>query len=228
VFRAIWARVRQFWTAEKWVRVTDDERNVRWLGLNLSSEAMAQLRRQAQANPDEVKAALAGAVGSVAELDCDIIIEEAPDALTPQIEQFQSLVELKKYDAANEIPFRAIVRAMPNLKDKQAFLKDMDAQAMQRAQAAQVAQTQQNVPAAQALQALQVRGAQAEVAETESKAALNFAKARDVERAHVTEPVSPFAAEVGEHGSLGPLEQDHRRADAKKNCGGSCSCAGCA
>ena len=73
----------------------------------------------------------------MAELDCDIVIDEAPDQLTPQIEQFQSLVELKKYDAAGEIPFRAIVRAMPNLKDKQAFLKDMEAQAAQRAQAGQ-------------------------------------------------------------------------------------------
>ena len=25
VFRAVWARIRQFWTAEKWIRVTDDE-----------------------------------------------------------------------------------------------------------------------------------------------------------------------------------------------------------
>jgi hypothetical protein len=65
----------------------------------------------------------------VAELDCDIVIEDAPDDLTPQIEQFHGLVELKKYGAAGEIPFRAIVRAMPNLKDKQMFLKDMDEQA---------------------------------------------------------------------------------------------------
>ena len=129
VFRAVWARVRQFWTAEKWVRVTDDERNVRWLGLNLDPYAMAQLRMRAQEFPQEAQASLAGVVGPLAELDCDIIIDEAPDSLTPQIEQFQSLVELKKYDAAGEIPFRAIVRAMPNLKDKQMFLKDMEAQA---------------------------------------------------------------------------------------------------
>ena len=166
VFRAIWSRVRQVWTAEKWVRVTDDERNVRWLGLNLDPVTMVQLRAHAEANPEAARASLAGAIGSVAELDCDIIIEEAPDALTPQIEQFQSLVELKKYDAGNEIPFRAIVRAMPNLKDKQAFLKDMEAQAMQRAQAVQGTVEQ-----------LKLRGAQAEVAETESKAALNVAKA---------------------------------------------------
>lgn len=163
VFRAIWARVRQYWTAEKWVRVTDDERNVKWLGLNLDPYAMAQFQMRARANPEEAQAAVAGVVGALAELDCDIIIDEAPDSLTPQIEQFQSLVELKKYDAAGEIPFRAIVRAMPNLKDKQAFLKDMEEQAAQRAQGG--------------MQALQLRGAQAEVAETESKAALNVAKA---------------------------------------------------
>ena len=75
-------------------------------------------------------------------------------------------MELKKYDTAGEIPFRAIVRAMPNLKDKQAFLKDMDAQAERRAEEGKAAQ------------ALQLRGAQAEVAETESKAAVNLAKAK--------------------------------------------------
>jgi hypothetical protein len=168
VFRCVWARVRQFWTAEKWVRVTDDERNVKWLGLNLDPYAMAQLQMHAQAFPEEAQAALAGAAGPLAELDCDIIIDEAPDSLTPQIEQFQALVELKKYDRAGEIPFSAIVRAMPNLKDKQGFLKEMEQQAQQRAQGVQQSQD---------LQQLQQRGAVAKVAETESKAALNFARA---------------------------------------------------
>jgi hypothetical protein len=34
VYRAIWNRIRQFWTDEKWVRVTDDERNLKFVGLN--------------------------------------------------------------------------------------------------------------------------------------------------------------------------------------------------
>ena len=51
--------------------------------------------------------------------------------LTPQIEQ----VELKKkYDAAGEIPFRAIVRAIPNLRDMD--LKDLEEQVARKAQAA--------------------------------------------------------------------------------------------
>ncbi|MDQ8730548.1 hypothetical protein [Bradyrhizobium sp. LHD-71] len=165
VFRSLWARVRQFWTAETWVRVTDDERNVKWLGLNLDPFAIAQINMRARAFPDEARATLAGVTGPLATLDCDIIIDDAPDGLTPQIEQFQSLVELKKFDTAGEIPFRAIVRAMPNLKDKQAFLKDMDAQAQRKAEAGQ------------GMQALQLRGAQAEVAETESKVVSNVAKA---------------------------------------------------
>ena len=29
---ATWLRIRQFWTSEKWIRVTDDEKNTRWVG----------------------------------------------------------------------------------------------------------------------------------------------------------------------------------------------------
>lgn len=121
VFRAIWARIRQYWTEEKWVRVTDDERNVKWLGLNIdpARQQMAMADPQAQER-------IAGMIGSIAELDCDIIIDDAPDGLTPQLEQFQSLVELKKMDANGELPFRAIVAAMPNLKNKQQVMAEMD------------------------------------------------------------------------------------------------------
>lgn len=34
VYRAIWNRIRQVWTDERWIRVTDDERNLRFVGLN--------------------------------------------------------------------------------------------------------------------------------------------------------------------------------------------------
>lgn len=119
VFRAIWYRIRQYWTAEKWVRVTDDERNVKWLGLNIDPQQAEVLKQQ---YPDKI----AGTVSSVAQLDCDIIIDDAPDGLTPQLEQFQSLVELKKMDANGELPFRAILMAMPSLKNKEQVLAAMD------------------------------------------------------------------------------------------------------
>lgn len=34
VYRSIWNRIRQVWPSERWIRVTDDERNVRFVGLN--------------------------------------------------------------------------------------------------------------------------------------------------------------------------------------------------
>lgn len=204
VFRSLWARVRQYWTAEKWIRVTDDERNVKWLGLNVPPEQMQLMQQAAQQNPEAAQK-LAGMVGSIAELDCDIIIDQAPDSLTPQIEQFQALVELKKFDSEGEIPFRAIVRAMPNLKDKQAFLKDMEEQAEKKAQASQP------------MQQLQMRGAVAEVTETESKAALNMAKAQaegmpDQQAPQQPEQQEPFAAEK----ALAEIKQILAGADDKR------------
>lgn len=164
VFRAIWNRIRQYWTAERWIRVTDDERNVKWVGLNVDPRMVEMLKQQ---NPQEAER-IAGIVGNVAELDCDIIIDEAPDSLTPALEQFQALVELKKFDTGNEIPFRVLIEAAPNLKNKDKILGDMDKRAEQQAQD----------PATQQAKQLQLRGAAAEVQKTESEVAKNMAQAR--------------------------------------------------
>lgn len=163
VFRAVWNRIRQFWTAEKWIRVTDDEQNVKWVGMNVDP---AQMQMAMQQNPEAAQK-IAGIVGSVAELDCDIIIDEAPDSLTPQLEQFQSLVELKKFDATGEIPFKSIVRASPNLKVKQQILKDMEAREQQQAKANET------------VQQVKMRGAVAEVQNTEADTRLKLAKAHE-------------------------------------------------
>jgi hypothetical protein len=128
VFKKIWNRIRQFYTAEQWVRITDDERNVKWVGMNVDPQ---QVQMAMQNNP-EMAEKISGVVKSVAELDCDIIIDEVPDGIVPAVEQFQSLVELKQFDTNNEIPFRAIVAASPNLKDKQRFLEAIDKQAEER------------------------------------------------------------------------------------------------
>ena len=162
VYRAIWYRIRQYWTAEKWVRVTDDERNVKWLGLNIPPDQAEMLKAQ---NPDKI----AGTVASIAELDCDIIIDDAPDGLTPQLEQFQSLVELKKMDANGEMPFRAIVAAMPNLKNKEQVMAAMD-EAKQTPP--EVAQLQQM------MKQLEMAMAEAKVANEQASARLKDAQAQ--------------------------------------------------
>lgn len=39
VYRQIWARIKQYWTEEKWIRVTDDRDTLRWVGLNTQVKA---------------------------------------------------------------------------------------------------------------------------------------------------------------------------------------------
>jgi hypothetical protein len=163
VFRAIWNRIRQYWTGQKWIRVTDDEVNVKWVGVNVDPQ---QVQMAMQQNP-EMQGKIAGVIANVAELDCDIIIDEVPDVILAQ-EQFQQLLEMKQYDAENEIPFRELILAS-SIKDKQKFVQAMDKRAAERQQSPEVQQAKQ----------VEMAGAVAQVKETESKATLNMAKARE-------------------------------------------------
>ena len=183
VFRAIWNRVRQYWTAEKWIRVTDDERNVKWVGLNVDPS------RVQMASPEQQQM-IAGVVGRVAELDCDITIDEAPDSVVPALEQFEALVTLKQFDLDGEIPLIEMVKAVPNLKNRVSFIKGMEERAQQR---------QQN-PAAQAGEKLQLAGAEAEVADKRAAAMLKEAQARKA------------MADAGAGGPEGPSEIDLAKA----------------
>ncbi len=72
VYRAVWNRIRQMWTAERWIRVTDDERNMKFVGLNqqvtlamLVQEAMQGDEKAVQKlsqsiNPQLLQAAMQG------------------------------------------------------------------------------------------------------------------------------------------------------------------------
>lgn len=151
VFRKVWFRIRQFWTAEKWIRVTDDERNVKWVVMNMPPE---QLQMIAAQNPEMAKQ-ISGYVSNVAELDCDIIIDDAPDAITPALEQWEALVELTK--AGIPIPPDVLIEAAPNLKNKEKLLERM------------------NEPSPQT--EMQQRGQMAEVADKEAAAQLKQAQA---------------------------------------------------
>lgn len=150
VFRAIWNRIRQFWTSEEWVRVTDDERNMKWVGVNVDP---ARVQMAMQQDPS-LAGKISGVVRNVAELDCDIIIDEVPDSVTPALEQWQGLVELAKAGVA--IPPDVLVKSAPNLKNKDALLEQM------------------NKP--NPAQELQQRGAMAKVADTEAAAGLKQAQ----------------------------------------------------
>lgn len=180
VFRAIWARIRQYWTEEKWIRITDDERHIKWVGMNLDPEKMQQLQIMAQQDPQSASK-IAGVIGSVAELDCDIIIDEVPDVIASQ-EQFEKLVELKRFDVNNELPFRALVAAS-SIKDKGKMLEEMD-------------KAKQTDPLAEEAKKIAVAGEAAKVEETKSKTVLNFSKAQEAGQPEIGAPQQPQEYEL--------------------------------
>ena len=134
VYRAIWNRVRQFWTGEKWIRVTDDENNLRWVPLNRPVprwEEMARIaEEQGKPLPPEVIEQLKAdpktqdqvrTENQLAELDVDIVVDDGPDSVTVQSEQYQQLIELKKA-APNEIPTKLVIHAS-QLRNKEQLLE---------------------------------------------------------------------------------------------------------
>lgn len=158
VFRAIWNRIRQFWTGEKWLRVTDDEQNVKWVGINVDPQMMQMQMAQ---NP-EMADRISGMVSNVAQLDCDIIIDEAPDSITPALEQWQALVDLGR--AGVQFPPKVYIKAAPNLKNKKALLDEMD----------------QPNPQQQMAQQIEIQGKAAEVKLTEAQTLKTMAEAQNL------------------------------------------------
>lgn len=103
VYRKAWRRVKQFWTAEEWVRVTDDDKSVRWVGMNtpMMMDPMTGQPIEGQPQPGQPampmmdpKTGQPAMRNQVAELDIDIIIDDAPHVGTMQQEEFAKLAEL--------------------------------------------------------------------------------------------------------------------------------------
>jgi hypothetical protein len=131
MYRKAWNRVRQYWTGEMWVRVTDDEDKVKFVGLNqpvLQGDLLAEQLKN-DPRPPEEKAALLQQIAAdpqmqqpvmdggkpklknnVATMDVDIIIDEAPDTITVQAEEFDKLVRLAESGSV-QIPGKALITA---------------------------------------------------------------------------------------------------------------------
>lgn len=140
VYKKIWNRIHQYWKAEKWIRVTDDEQNLRWVGLNkpttkgevvlqkaqeqnIPPEQLQQLQQQIASNPAMKE--IDHTHNDVVEMDVDIVLDDVPDAITSQIEDFQTLGEMVK--SGFPIPPLAVIEASP-LTNKSKILKMMKEQ----------------------------------------------------------------------------------------------------
>lgn len=179
VYRKIWNRIRQYWDAPRWIRVSDDERNLRWVGLNTPKTMLDVAKERLEGDPEaERKLAILAqdpraqmvmeVQNPVAEIDIDIVLDEGMDTPTVQAEQFDAL--MKMLPGLQQMPpqvMRLIVTAS-SLRDKDKLLELID----QMEQAGQ-----QPDPMQQQVQQLGFAKAQADLEETQSKAIKNIADA---------------------------------------------------
>lgn len=142
IYKMIWAAVRQYWTAQKWIRVTDDEKNVRFVGLNKPLTLAEQILKRAtkEGIPEDVakqdlrqRAADPYVAHQLqqpvsmenvpAEMEMDIILEEVPDSANIQQEQFEILAKLAQ--AGIQFPPKVYIQASA-LRDKQKLIELLD------------------------------------------------------------------------------------------------------
>jgi hypothetical protein len=129
-YRAMWESIKQFWTAPKWIRVTDDENAPRFVGLNMPEPVIDPQTGQMQIDPMTGQPVMKA--NSPADMDVDIVIDSTPDTAVIQEEQFQRLAELVQ--AGMPIPPDVLIEASSLPKKKLLLDKLKQAQEQQSQQ----------------------------------------------------------------------------------------------
>lgn len=137
VYRKVWNRIKQYWKAEMWIRVTDDEQNLKWVGLNkpitkgeqLLEQAKAQgapppalMQLQQQISADPSMGEIVDTQNDITDMDMDMVMDDAPDTVTQEVEDFQAMAEMVK--SGFPLPPEAVIMSSP-LGNKDKILKMM-------------------------------------------------------------------------------------------------------
>lgn len=192
VYRQVWNRVKQFWDEERWIRVTDDEDKLKWTGLNLPITVGEALKEKAEQGDQRAQAMLQQMLATqdprlnqefevrnnVAEMDMDIIMAEAPDTLTIQQEQFETMAELAKMYGPEKVPFEAMLE-LSSLYGKDAIKEKLAGDPQQAQMAAQMQQMQQQIQQ-MAIQ-LDMEDKQAGIAKKQADTAKTMAETKQTE-----------------------------------------------
>lgn len=156
VYRAIFSAVQKYWTGERYVRVTDDEGLAQFIQLN-----------GVGVDPNTGMPTMVNALGS---LDVDIILDEGPDSVNAQADVYETLTQV--------LP--AIANMLKPAQAQAAVQVLLDTSALPASAKKQFRESskEQPDPLQQRAAAAEVAGKEAEVAERQSKAALNMANAQ--------------------------------------------------
>jgi hypothetical protein len=179
IYESCWMAAREYWTAGKWVRVTDDLNDTKWVGVNQPIRVMDRLaemkpedrafaiqRMQPPLVPNDPRLQqVIGIKNDITDLDVDITVEEGIDIPSLQQETFQTLVQLAGMQPGL-IPGDVLIAAS-GLRDKDMLLERMKEHQQQQQQIQQQAGQ------------LATRHAEADIQGKEAKAAADTALAKE-------------------------------------------------
>lgn len=117
-YRALFNAVQKHWTAERWIRVTDDNDLAQFIQLNGIG-----------IDPNTGQPTIINAIGS---LDVDIILDESQDSINMQADAYDTLMALAQQGEA--IPPQVMIELAPLQSSVKKRIMDMLAQAQQAAQ----------------------------------------------------------------------------------------------
>jgi hypothetical protein len=167
IYRAMWNRCKQFWTAPDFIRVTEEEGAPQFIGIN---QPQVQNVPAIVAHPETgqpmvgTQQVILGYDNQLAELDVDITLDTVPDTANMQQEQFQTLVDLAQVYGPQEVPFDDILEASA-LQGKRQLIEKRKQRAEQ---AGQQGQQQQQLAAQGEMQKVRLTSAQADLAEAQA------------------------------------------------------------
>lgn len=186
VYRQMWNRIRHSWDQEKWVRVTDDEQELRWVGFNvpitmqqflqeimddeakpyaMKLGAAAQLSMLEKTNPEALQQ-LVQTRNQPAELDMDIILDESYDTINVSQEQLDAII---KYGAQNQFDIIDLLH-LSNIQGKEKLIDKLEARRKEAAQADPDPQSQLlAAKAAEAAANVEVKKADAQQTQVETQ-----------------------------------------------------------
>ncbi len=166
VYHQVWSRVRQFYDAPKWVRITQEDGAADYVQINEPTPP--------QFDPATGQMVQGPPKNHVAMMDVDIIVDSVPDTATLEQEIFNELVQLASAYGPEAVPFEVLIEMSPLPKRREIIKKLEKAKAKAAASAG---------PAQQ----LQAAESQAKVAKDGTTADLNVAKTKLTEVQAVNE-----------------------------------------
>lgn len=202
VYRSVWNRIRQLWPNERWIRVTDDESNLRFVGLNQQVTIQMLAQEVAQGDPEAIQKAaqIVGPQLMQAYMQGD---QQAQMVLGQFVQQNgQQVIETR--NAVNELDvdividegmdtptvqaeqFETLIKMLPGLGPfgQSPQMMEMVVQASSLRDKAKLLDMLKQMqksppdPMAEQMKQIQVAGEAAKVEETQSKTALNQSKAQ--------------------------------------------------